>query len=722
MTAREPLVYASFAAPEWRERNYAYVRAHAERIKLLIARRIAWLRTRWTQDPLKSYGSAVVSDQAADMLLQAEDRDAEAAFYAADPRAQEACRALAEIERDLADQQRVLEESGAWPALSVLARVFDLTPFEHDVIALCLAPELDPALEPLYAYVQDDAGRRYATPALAAGLFAAEPETAIATFTAHAPLRRLQLVACDSQSASALATRPIRLAERVIAFLLGDMRIDARVEQWLHPIASVGLLPDQEALAARLASVVAADERMRVLGLVAPARAGKRAVARALAAHLGLVACELDLARMPSASAERDDALHLLEREAGLARLAYYVDASSLDRNDRALTALSDAIVERLNTFVIVGGTSRYPTATSMPNAFVIKPDAVAQRELWRANLAGADVGEADMDHLVQQFDLGPTEIERCVRGARTDAQLEVGSDAPPTIARLWRACREEAGRSIDALGQRITPCYGWDDLVVPADVMQRLREIAAQVANRARVYESWQLGAKLARGRGISALFAGPSGVGKTMAAEVLAQHLELDLFRIDLAGVVSKYIGETEKNLKRVFDAAEVSGAILFFDEADALFGKRTEVKDSHDRYANIEINYLLQRMEDYRGLAILATNMKSHLDAAFLRRLRFIVDIPPPDAAVRREIWRRVFPSAAPTESLDFDALARMDITGGNIRNIAVNAAFLAAEAGTPIRMEHVLHAARREYDKLEKMPVASEFGPQLTRTIR
>ena len=369
-----------------------------------------------------------------------------------------------------------------------------------------------------------------------------------------------------------------------------------------------------------------------------------------------------------------------------------------------------------------MGGPGRYPSATPVPAVVVPRPDAQTQRALWRVNLAGSDVRDEDIDRLVQQFDLGPSEIARSVRAANEDVRIAPGADAPDAFERLWRACRENAARSIDALGQRITPGYGWDDLVLPPDVMLRLEEIAAQVANRARVYETWGLGAKLARGRGISALFAGPSGVGKTMAAEVLARHLDLDLFRIDLAGVVSKYIGETEKNLKRVFDAAEASGAILFFDEADALFGKRTEVKDSHDRYANIEVNYLLQRMEDYRGLAILATNMKSHLDPAFLRRLRFIVDFPAPDAAVRREIWRRAFPPAAPTEQLDLDALARMDITGGNIRNIAVNAAFLAAEAGTPIRMEHVLHGARREYDKLDKMALGAELGPHTARAKR
>jgi SpoVK/Ycf46/Vps4 family AAA+-type ATPase len=232
------------------------------------------------------------------------------------------------------------------------------------------------------------------------------------------------------------------------------------------------------------------------------------------------------------------------------------------------------------------------------------------------------------------------------------------------------------------------------------------LHELTSHVRHRATVYQRWGFGAAGQRGLGISALFTGPSGTGKTMAAEVLAADLRLDLFHIDLSGVVSKYIGETEKNLRRVFDAAEEGGALLLFDEADALFGKRSEVKDSHDRYANIEVNYLLQRMESYRGVAILATNLKGALDPAFLRRIRFVVSFPFPDEAARAEIWRRVFPAATPTAGIDPERLAQLTVVGGNIRNIAVNAAFMAAAADEPVTMPHLLNAARMELAKLER----------------
>jgi SpoVK/Ycf46/Vps4 family AAA+-type ATPase len=275
-----------------------------------------------------------------------------------------------------------------------------------------------------------------------------------------------------------------------------------------------------------------------------------------------------------------------------------------------------------------------------------------------------------------------------------------------------WQACRIISRRALDGLAPRIETKANWNDLVLPELQAETLRQIVAQVRQRARVHGEWGFGKRYSRGLGVSALFAGSSGTGKTMAAEVIASELKLDLYQIDLAGVASKYIGETEKNLRRIFDAAEGSGAVLLFDEADALFGKRSEVRDSHDRYANLEISYLLQRMESYRGIAILTTNMQNTLDTAFQRRLRFVVQFPFPEAESREEIWRRVFPKAAPVGALDYARLAQLNVTGGVIRNIALLAAFLAADAKGPIGMGHVLAAARTEYAKLEKPLVAAE----------
>jgi SpoVK/Ycf46/Vps4 family AAA+-type ATPase len=304
------------------------------------------------------------------------------------------------------------------------------------------------------------------------------------------------------------------------------------------------------------------------------------------------------------------------------------------------------------------------------------------------------------LDRIVDQFSLDAGVI------ARIGATVE---DADS----LWDQVRRDARPALDELAQRLPGLADWNDLVLPPVQLDALREIAVQVRHQARVYETWGFG-RTARGLGVTALFAGPSGVGKTLAAEVLARELRLDIYCIDLSQVVNKYIGETEKNLRRVFDAADGGGVVLLFDEADALFGKRTEVHDSHDRYANIEVSYLLQRMESYRGLAILTTNFKGAIDPAFLRRLRFIVNFPFPDGSERARIWQAVFPPQMPRDGLDFARLAQLNITGGNIRGIALHASFTAAEDGRPVTMAHVLRAARTEYAKLDRTLTETEIA--------
>lgn len=311
---------------------------------------------------------------------------------------------------------------------------------------------------------------------------------------------------------------------------------------------------------------------------------------------------------------------------------------------------------------------------------------------------------------LAEQFNFNQPEIGR-IADAVLNRPVEDETDLGDS---LWQACMLAARPRLEKLAQRIDVKATWDQLVLPAEEKILLRQITDQVSQRNRVYDEWGFREKMNRGLSINALFAGESGTGKTMAAEVIANKLKLDLYRIDLSAVVNKYIGETEKNLRKLFDAAEDSGAILFFDEADALFGKRSEVKDSHDRYANIEVNYLLQRMESYRGLAILATNRKNALDKAFVRRLRFIVNFPFPGIEERSEIWQKVFPPKTPVaEKLDFHRLAKLNITGGSIHNIALNAAFLAAQNGNSVTMPLLLKAARTEFKKLERPMKESDF---------
>jgi ATP-dependent 26S proteasome regulatory subunit len=701
----------------WQEANEAYLAVQMRRLRLLVHRRVLWLRNRWQHDPLQNYQGLVVSEAEADRLLASEDREAEARFRRENPEAAAIGRSINELEGDLAAQ---VEASTGPPALQMLIHLFDLTPFERDLLVLCLAPELDASFERLYAYVQDDMNRGYPTPHLGLALFGgdAEPPAEWRSFAPEGPLRRFHLLVLEPGQLPGmpLGCRPLRLDERVAGYLRGVHSLDDRVAHLLQPLAPAPLAPAHQKLVEQLIrSLGAADGPYRwpAVNLTGAPGAGKGAVARALCDGLGLWLYSLDPGRLPSPGPERREVLRLLEREAVLHQLAMYVpvDETVAGSGDPVL----DALLRDMGTFLIIGSRERQRSDREMVAVEVSKPDKAAQRVLWRQALADVPSLNGSVETVVQQFDFGPRAVAQSALAAETRARLRASdASAQVTANDLWQACREQAGWYLDELAQRVVPGGTWEDIVLPEDVFQQLREIAAQVANRPLVYEEWGFGARLNRGRGLSALFSGSSGTGKTMAAEILANHLRLDLYRIDLAGVVSKYIGETEKNLRKVFDSAEQSGAILFFDEADALFGKRTEVKDSHDRYANIEVNYLLQRMEEYKGLAILATNRKSALDQAFLRRLRFLIDFPFPEASSRLRIWQKVFPPQAAVGELDYGLLARIEIAGGNIKNIALNAAFLAADEGAAIGMAHVTRAAQREYAKMDRLISQAEFG--------
>jgi ATP-dependent 26S proteasome regulatory subunit len=690
----------------WHQENYRCLAAELARLRLRARRRAMWIRSIWQQDPLRQHQATVTSDGYADALLAGESRAAELAFWCENP---EAAALTAQIRKY---EERVPGAS----ALDSLVRLFALTPFERDVLLLCLLPELDPALERLYGYLQDDMARRFATPQLALAVYCDDPGAWLAArdcFSHTAPLLRFRLLTIDAGPA-ALAVRAIRLDERMADYLLGVNQLDARVRGLLTPLPEALLAPEQQVWLDRIWAGLEAGTKsppQPLWNLVGPPRSGRAAVARGLCDRAGLDVRQLDPTRLPQDRAEREQVLRLIEREALLLEFAVYIEEFEADPAGGVAAGLSVEELDDFQAIAIVAGARAWQGARATRAISVDRPDAGVQRQLWRAALNGTTPASCEIDRLVQQFDLGPREISQAAAYARSADSAD-----------LWDICRDRFASDLENLAQRVRPCYEWDDIVLPSDSARQLREIAGQVKLRPQVYDVWGFGAKLSRGRGISALFAGPSGTGKTMAAEVLAADLRLNLYRIDLAGVVSKYIGETEKNLRRIFDAAEESGAILFFDEADALFGKRVEVREAHDRYANIEINYLLQRMEDYRGLAILATNKKSHMDEAFLRRLRFLVDFPFPDAVQRRRIWERSIPAEAETSGLDFASLSRLEISGGSIRNVVLNAAFLAAGEGAPIGMDHVLLACRREYAKIDKLVAESEFGryyPQVQR---
>ncbi len=595
------------------------------------------------------------------------------------------------------------------PALEVLCSSFGLTGFEHDVLLLCAGVELEASFAAACAAAAGDPQRTRPTFGLA---LAALPEAHWSALTPGGALRRWRLI--EVGAGDGLTSGALRLDERVLHYLAGLNVPDEHLEGFVRPVAAETeeAVPSHRALAEAVASVWERENGpASVIQLVGDEGAAKRRVAVAAAARIGHGLQVLAAEVLPQAPHDLDVLMRLWEREAALGRSALLVDCGGLGKDDAASLRRAARFLEGTGGPLLVAGRERLRLEHRPAVTFEVgKPSAGEQRELWLEALGSEAPANGAVERLVSHFDLGAPAIRALSRQALTTN----GDSSEALDARLWAACRSRARPRLGDLAQRLEPVATWRDIVLPAPQLEILREAAVHVRHRATVYQRWGFAAKSARGLGISALFTGPSGTGKTMASEVLANELELDLYRIDLSQVVSKYIGETEKNLSRVFDAAEEGGAILLFDEADALFGKRGEVKDSHDRYANIEVSYLLQRMESYRGLAILTTNMKEALDDAFLRRIRFVVTFPFPGASLRAEIWRRIFPVDTPTRGLDAGKLGRLNVAGGNIRNIAMNAAFRAADAGEPVSMNHLLTAARGEYAKLEKPLTGAEIG--------
>jgi ATPase family associated with various cellular activities (AAA) len=594
-------------------------------------------------------------------------------------------------------------------ALGHLAGMFSLSPFEQDLLLLCAGIEFDGTFPALCASAHGDARRNYATFSLA---LTALPDPHWNALTAAAPLRRWRLIEVVN-SGEGLLQSQLRIDERVLHYLAGISYMDQRLEGLVRPFGARRDLPrSQQKTADHIADFWSrrkVSSEWPIVVLCGRDQSGKANVAARACSLLGLRLHVLRAEDAPQSVAERETFARLWEREGLLLGSALLVETG-----DQEMPAAALALIEALSSVLLVS----VPESLNLRNRSayrveVHKPSAIEQRSLWIDFLGpAANQLNGELELLVSQFSLGSDAILDASELARQSDQVE--GEKNGSVTAVWDACRMLARPRLDDLAQRIVPAATWSDLVLPDSQSRSLREVSAHVRQRAKVHGDWGFAAKGERGLGISALFAGSSGTGKTMAAEVLANELRLDLYRIDLSQVVSKYIGETEKNLRRVFDAADDGGAVLLFDEADALFGKRSEVKDSHDRYANIEVSYLLQRMEAYRGLAILTTNLKAAVDTAFLRRLRFVIEFPFPDAPHRAEIWRRIFPAETPTQDLDVSRLARLSIPGGNIRNIALHAAFLAADAGGAVTMAHLARAARSEYAKLEKPLTEAEIG--------
>lgn len=604
-------------------------------------------------------------------------------------------------ETNAPDPEPHQDEPKTPPALVTLRERLGLTRFEQDVLVLCAAMELDTSIAGLCARAQSDPSRAYPTFALALSLF---EQASWDVVSPERGLRHWRLIEINQQSGQTLTSSPLRADEWVVNYLKGLTYLDDRLAPLVSPMPLTGNADDVPESQRAAASLVLdrlklgfPDGKLPPIQLLGNDGASKAAVAGLICGSFGLATYRLPAQMIPVTPADLESFARLWQRQSLLLPIALYIDARD---SEPAQAGAVERLLARLNCLVILDTRDPAPGLANAISADVGKPTPVEQRAAWMQAL-GAQAGDAPAA-LAGQFDLNIDEIRSVARTVTTG-----GATDPATLAdAAWKGALAATRPRLDNLAQRIEPKATWDDIVLLPSEAKLLHQIADQVGNRTQVYQDWGFEKKTSRGLGINALFAGDSGTGKTMAAEVLANHLKLHVYRIDLSAVVSKYIGETEKNLRKLFDAAEDGGAILFFDEADALFGKRTEVKDSHDRYANIEINYLLQRMESYCGLAILATNMKSTLDQAFLRRLRFIVDFHFPAAGERRAIWQKVFPRDVPLDGLDFDRLAKLNLTGGQISLIALNAAFVAAEDKGAVTMPVVLDCARSEFRKLER----------------
>jgi len=648
----------------------------------------------------------------------------------------------ADIDKRKAESTR----QGVTLRLEELARLFYLTPFDVDTLLICLAPELDLRYERLYAYLQDDVTKKRPSVDLVLNLLCPSFEAKLAArerFSSESPLLKhhlLHLFDDPSHQNPPMLSKYLKVDERVVNYLFGSDEINTRLQTCASLRVPQTCLDDLFLPSDVKHRLVLLSQKKLVKndGLIfyfqGPYGVGKQSTAEALCHELGIGLLNIDGDRLLNTEGlSFDRAVQLAKHEAMLQGAALYwsgFDALFADDKRASLEVLVRELEGRRGLTFVAGDTTWEPMNGLYNTAFVrieFPRSTYAERvQLWATSLDGNSLAETDVDlsAIANKFRFSGGQIQDAAVTACNLARWRDPENGHVTMDDLYKACRLQSNRKLVTLAQKITPHYKWDDIVLPSDRLEQLKEICNYVKYRSLVYDEWGFDSKLSMGKGLNALFAGPSGTGKTMAAEIMAAELELDLYKIDLSSVVSKYIGETEKNLARIFAEAETSNAILFFDEADALFGRRSEVRDSHDRYANIEISYLLQKMEEFEGVVILATNLRKNMDDAFVRRMHFTIEFPFPIEDERRRIWEQIWPDDTPqSPDLDLEFMAgHFEVAGGNIRNIALAAAFLAADDGGTVNMVHLTRATRREFQKMGKLVMEKEFGEYAEHIVR
>jgi hypothetical protein len=679
------------------------------------------------KDPADRFRGLYISDADALSLVSRETPTLpEDELNALNQAAQIAAERIAALETQAAEQNYPLR-------LGLLAETFSLSQFEWWAFVVCLAPALELRYERLYAYLQDDVTRAYPGVDLLLSLLAPADRLARLDYRHYfhplASLRRFRLILPVPESAQKpenALRQAFQPARGLVDWLLGHYTPHTALGDW----ADLYLPPEEQDEREEAFAIFQRPgfPAPRLLATVKPilSFAGADPLQHLIAARQIAASLERPLLSVRLSGDSLETALEKLASAVRDARLLgallYLQDADVFLNPEGTLLPACFECLQLLDDFCIFSSRVAPRLASDMPGSdyplmvIPFEPLSAAERvSLWQGALEDApheSITEADLRALCSQFSLSSGQILAAASTAMSRA-LQYGRSLQPED--LFYAARFHSGHHLGELAHKIEPRYTWDDLVLPETQMEMLREMVNMVQARTLVLDEWGLGRKLTAGQGVSALFSGPPGTGKTLAAQIMANQLGIDLYRIDLSTIISKYIGETEKNLERVFNEASHSNAILFFDEADTIFGKRSEVKDAHDRYANIEVGYLLQRMESYSGVSILATNLRANLDEAFTRRLQFIINFPFPDEEYRLKIWQVLLPPDMPrAETLDLKLMAdRFKLAGGSIRNIIVSAAFLAASNGGKVEMRHLMHGARRELQKMGKLLNERDF---------
>ncbi|NEO79428.1 ATP-binding protein [Moorena sp. SIO4G3] len=656
------------------------------------------------------------------------------------------------------NQQIVTEFVDNTSALAQLCILFNLTPIERDILLMCVGQEIEPMFQSLFAKAQKNhPHKNYPSLCLAMD---ALPGASWDVLSPQSPLFYWQLLHIEPRNL--LTKSPLHIDQHILCFLLGydttDQELAGKIIPQPPQTNPVFLPPSQLSIVEQLKTIWSGSEGRNsypVVQLSGSDRSTKYQIASATCQDLGLKLHTLD----PLALTTNPQLVYQLakrwQREAILSNSVLFIDCDSYNFSEPGREYALSQFIDSFKTPLILSSNDRkIDCQRTIVNLDIPPLSHQEQYDLWEYHIGSAAAElNGQLERIAVKFNLNTATIQAACEqfkiqnskfpqnpGSSPKSALthpyplpggEAGADrfqSPPELGdlggknlkdethqsnQLWDICRQIARNQLDDLAQPIHATATWDDIVLPTPQRLLLGDIATHLKHQYKVYQEWGFAQKGHRGLGLSALFYGASGTGKTMAAEVLAQELRLDLYRIDLSTVVSKYIGETEKNLRRIFDAAETGSAILLFDEADALFGKRTQVQDSHDRHANIEVSYLLQRMEAYQGLAILTSNFQSALDSAFSRRIRFVVEFPFPGPEIRIQIWQRIFPAQTPTQDLNYQKLGQLNVAGGTIRNIALYAAFFAAAADEAVNMELILEATKREYQKLKKLLTNEEI---------